>query len=185
MSTSYVYYSVQGDRDDPEHPNAFVISKPYDRILVGDVRECFPLSGNFHFRFKIKYEAYGHVWLDLTDDARKVPICDGKVTLKCLPVDSVPPSETRTIPNTRTAAAASSSEASVESDHVQGEHFPAPSSHFPSASASQETRTHVDSSDPFGDLGTTRSAPRAPASNPDDFFFGGPQGDGGLEDLFS
>jgi hypothetical protein len=38
------------------------------------------------FRFKIKYEAFGHVWLDLTDDTRKVPICDGKITLKVLPM---------------------------------------------------------------------------------------------------
>merc|ERR1712021_300077 len=86
--TSVIYYMVQGDRDDPEHPNAFVVSKPYDKIVVGDVREVFPLSGTFHFRFKIKYGAFGHVWLDLTDDSRKVPICDGKITLKVLPMDA-------------------------------------------------------------------------------------------------
>ena len=45
--SSIVYYTVQGDRDDPEHPNAFAIAKPYDRIVVGDVREAFPLSGTF------------------------------------------------------------------------------------------------------------------------------------------
>jgi hypothetical protein len=47
--TSIVYYTVQGDRDDPDHPNAFAISKPYDRILVGDVRDAFPLSGTFQY----------------------------------------------------------------------------------------------------------------------------------------
>lgn len=46
-NTSVIYYMVQGDRDDPDHPNAFVVSKPYDKIVVGDVREAFPLSGSF------------------------------------------------------------------------------------------------------------------------------------------
>ena len=47
----------------------------------------FHLNSHFRsFRFKIKYEAFGHVWLDLTDDTRKVPICDGKITLKVLPM---------------------------------------------------------------------------------------------------
>jgi len=46
-SSSIVYYTVQGDRDDPDHPNAFAIQKPYDKIVVGDVRDEFPLSGTF------------------------------------------------------------------------------------------------------------------------------------------
>jgi hypothetical protein len=69
------------------------------------------------------------VWLDLTDDSRKVPICDGKITLKVLPMGENSPVEitvirrlprltrcchcaadatmeggARTIPNARTAA---------------------------------------------------------------------------------
>eukprot|EP00658_Telonema_sp_P-2_P024834 TRINITY_DN19993_c0_g1_i2.p1 TRINITY_DN19993_c0_g1~~TRINITY_DN19993_c0_g1_i2.p1 ORF type:complete len:112 (+),score=37.54 TRINITY_DN19993_c0_g1_i2:36-371(+) len=62
-----VYYTVIGDRDDPAHPNAFPLDKPLDSILVGDIAECFPLAGEFHFRFKIKYDAFGFVWLDLQD----------------------------------------------------------------------------------------------------------------------
>merc|ERR1740130_208780 len=102
MSQSCViYYLVQGDRDDPVHPNAFVVPKQADKVLVGDVRASFPLAGNFHFRFKIKYDAFGHVWLDLTDHNRKVPICDGKITLKVLALDSTPQAGTRTITNPR------------------------------------------------------------------------------------
>eukprot|EP00658_Telonema_sp_P-2_P024835 TRINITY_DN19993_c0_g1_i3.p1 TRINITY_DN19993_c0_g1~~TRINITY_DN19993_c0_g1_i3.p1 ORF type:complete len:202 (+),score=30.20 TRINITY_DN19993_c0_g1_i3:36-641(+) len=81
-----VYYTVIGDRDDPAHPNAFPLDKPLDSILVGDIAECFPLAGEFHFRFKIKYDAFGFVWLDLQDYNRKVPICEGKISMRVLPV---------------------------------------------------------------------------------------------------
>lgn len=42
-----VYYTVIGDRDDQEHPNAFPVNKAVDNILVGDIAEAFPLNGTF------------------------------------------------------------------------------------------------------------------------------------------
>ena len=65
-----------------EHSALYVASVVWCSPTAHCVRVCCFRS----FRFKIKYEAFGHVWLDLTDDTRKVPICDGKITLKVLPM---------------------------------------------------------------------------------------------------
>ena len=47
MSTALVHYTVIGDRDDPDHPNAFIVQKSLDTILVGDIVQSFPLNGTF------------------------------------------------------------------------------------------------------------------------------------------
>ena len=47
-----VLYHIPSDRDDPDTPNAFVISKPADQITLKDLHEHFPLPGEYHFRIK-------------------------------------------------------------------------------------------------------------------------------------
>merc|ERR1712159_256627 len=177
MSNSYVYYLVQGDRDDPDHPNAFVLDKPYDQIVVGDVRQNFPLCGTFHFRFKIKYEAFGHVWLDLTDDGRKVPICDGKITCKVLPIDAAAAPGTRTITNPRTAAASVAQKAPAPAKATVAESKDFPSTQAP-AEAKPQTRSRQDS-EPLLDLGGSSASvlpppQQQPAASDFPFFDAGP-----------
>lgn len=49
---THIYYHIPEDFDTPELPNAFVIEKFINNISLKDVRECFPIEGNYHFRFK-------------------------------------------------------------------------------------------------------------------------------------
>lgn len=72
MST-YVCYHLPSDRDDPEHPNAFLIPKSAEDITLKDVKQAFPLPGSYHFRFKVKFDS-GSYWIDCVDDAASVPL---------------------------------------------------------------------------------------------------------------
>ena len=69
---TYVCYHVPSDRDDPDHPNVFTLSKPAEEILLKDIKDAFPLPGNYHFRFKVKLD-HGYYWLDLADDNANLP----------------------------------------------------------------------------------------------------------------
>ena len=62
-------------------PNAFAIPKLADDITLTDIEKLFPLEGEFHFRFKYKYNQQS-VWLDLNNKQCKVPKCDTKVIMK-------------------------------------------------------------------------------------------------------
>lgn len=71
MST-YVCYHLPSDRDDAEHPNAFAINKPTEDVTLADIKEAFPLPGEYHFRFKVKMDT-GSYWIDFTRDQDVVP----------------------------------------------------------------------------------------------------------------
>ncbi len=65
-------YHIPSDRDDVEHPNAFAIEKPTNEITLKDIKNLFPLPGEYHFRFKVKMEG-GSFWLDSKEDDSPVP----------------------------------------------------------------------------------------------------------------
>lgn len=69
---THVCYHVPSDRDDPDHPNVFTLSKPAEEILLKDIKTSFPLPGHYHFRFKVKIDN-AFYWLDVTDDNIVVP----------------------------------------------------------------------------------------------------------------
>jgi hypothetical protein len=71
MST-YVCYHIPSDRDDEEHPNAFAIPKPAEEVTLRDIRQAFPVPGDYHFRFKVKMET-GSYWIDFTEGNSCVP----------------------------------------------------------------------------------------------------------------
>jgi hypothetical protein len=62
-------------------PNAYAVPKNQDDITLIDIEKLFPLDGDFHFRFKYKYNGQS-VWLDLNNKKCKVPKCDGKIIMK-------------------------------------------------------------------------------------------------------
>ena len=72
MNSTYVCYHIPSDRDDGEHPNAFAIHKSTEEVTLKDVKDSFPLPGEYHFRFKVKMEG-GSYWLDFNDDNAPVP----------------------------------------------------------------------------------------------------------------
>ena len=62
-------------------PNAFAIPKAVTDITLKDIEQLFPLEGEFHFRFKYKYNNQS-VWLDLNNKNVKVPKCDNRIIMK-------------------------------------------------------------------------------------------------------
>jgi hypothetical protein len=76
-----VFYYVPEDKDELSTPNAFAVPKAQDEITLQDIEDVFPLTGEFFFRFKYKYNN-ASVWLDLSNRTCKVPKCDGKIIMK-------------------------------------------------------------------------------------------------------
>ncbi|CAM9102220.1 unnamed protein product, partial [Heterosigma akashiwo] len=70
-----IRYFIPADGDDPEHPNAFRLNTN-GPLRVKDVRENFPIQGNFHFRFKKNFGS-SHVWVDAVLPEDPVPRSDG------------------------------------------------------------------------------------------------------------
>ena len=62
-------------------PNAFAIPKNLNDITLSDIESLFPLQGEFHYRFKYKYNGVS-VWLDLNNKKCKVPKVDNKIIMK-------------------------------------------------------------------------------------------------------
>ena len=62
-------------------PNAYAIPKNLNDISLADIEKVFPLDGEFHFRFKYKYNTQ-QVWLDLNNKQCKVPKYDNKIVMK-------------------------------------------------------------------------------------------------------
>ena len=84
---SLVYYHLPGDADDSGFPNAFPIAKGKNEIRLRDVREKFPLPGQYHFRFKLKWNESGaSVWMDVTNEDSFVPVFEDKIVCKVLRV---------------------------------------------------------------------------------------------------
>ena len=52
-------------------------------MRLPDIRENFPLPGEYHFRFKYLYHKL-LIWLDLSNESADLPTVDGKVYVKAL-----------------------------------------------------------------------------------------------------
>ena len=76
-----MFYYVPEDKDELSMPNAYAIPKNVDEITLMDIEQLFPLDGEFHYRFKYKYNGQS-VWLDLNNKKCKVPKIDGKIIMK-------------------------------------------------------------------------------------------------------
>ncbi|KAM3141434.1 hypothetical protein pb186bvf_006552 [Paramecium bursaria] len=76
-----VYYIVPQDNDDIESPNAFGISKQQDQITINDIRQGFPLQGQYIFRFR--YKTSNHVvWMDMSNPNAQVPTFQNRIFIK-------------------------------------------------------------------------------------------------------
>lgn len=83
----HVFYILQGEKgEELEHPNYYELPSTEVPTLA-EFRESFPVRGlgSFHFRFRIPTETRGnYMWLDLTDDSKKVPSHNNQVWAKVL-----------------------------------------------------------------------------------------------------
>ncbi len=48
---THIFYYVPEDNDDLKQLNCFIVNKDTDRVTLVDVRNGFPLAGDYHFRF--------------------------------------------------------------------------------------------------------------------------------------
>ncbi|KAG7396516.1 hypothetical protein PHYBOEH_002169 [Phytophthora boehmeriae] len=73
-------YFVPEDGDTSDHLNVVPLPR-VDQLRLQHVKKCFPLPGDFHFRFKTAFEGT-YVWLDVVNDADSVPDFNGLVICK-------------------------------------------------------------------------------------------------------
>lgn len=67
-----VRYLCTEDEDDPEHPNVFELPGPAGLdVRLADIKQFFPLSGSFHFRFKRRVGGVC-VWVDVGEENETV-----------------------------------------------------------------------------------------------------------------
>ena len=79
--TTIVYYYIPEDREDPEKLNAFLIYKDIESLRIDDIKDNFPIPGQYYFRFKFKFENK-NVWIDFNNPDAALPRYDGKVIMK-------------------------------------------------------------------------------------------------------
>lgn len=72
MSLTHIFYYLPEDNDDANQMNFFTVQKNLSEITLTDIRQCFPLPGEYHFRFQYKYQGQ-IVWLDLSNEKGKLP----------------------------------------------------------------------------------------------------------------
>jgi hypothetical protein len=80
MST-IVHYYIPEDKEEQDKLNAFLIYKPTDQLRISDIRENFPLPGEYYFRFKFKFQNK-NVWIDFNNPDATLPLYDEKVIMK-------------------------------------------------------------------------------------------------------
>jgi hypothetical protein len=80
MST-IVQYFIPDDNEDSEKCNAFVIYKEVENIRLLDIKENFPLPGEYYYRFKFKFQNK-NVWIDFNNEDATLPKFEGKIIMK-------------------------------------------------------------------------------------------------------
>jgi len=79
-----IRYFIPEDGDTEEHPNIYLMPKPTQSGFsprLGDIKDSFPVPGNYHFRFKSplipgtdREKGAISVWMDCVDDDQHVGV---------------------------------------------------------------------------------------------------------------
>ena len=72
MALTNIFYFVPEDNETPEQMNFFKVHKSLAEVRLNDIKQCFPIPGDYHFRFQFKYQGQ-LVWLDLSNDQVALP----------------------------------------------------------------------------------------------------------------
>lgn len=158
-----IRYFIPADGDDAAHPNIFHLPPSVrNPPTLRDVRQSFPLPGAYHFRFKKRLDGRGGgglcVWMDVTEDASEVPMCDGVVLAKVsrLSMDVAAATKPTAAGSTYAASSSvSSSSSSSSRPPVPQGYASAPGNAKPlsSSSSSSSSSNNIAAppdSDPFG-----------------------------------
>ena len=63
--------------------NCFIVRKSIESLTLRDIRNNFPVPGDYHFRFHYNYKLNGvKVWLDLPSEDSTVPSVEREVWVK-------------------------------------------------------------------------------------------------------
>lgn len=83
MSDQYtlVHYFIPEDHEDEKILNTFCVPKPQSKLLLSDVQMCFPLKGEYVFRFKTKYKKEV-IYIDIIEKKEVLPDFEGKIIFK-------------------------------------------------------------------------------------------------------
>lgn len=78
-----MYYFVPEDAESGKQFNVYLVRRPANTITLSQVREDFPLPGDYHFRFEYQYQSTNFkIWLDLPSEESLVPLSDNEIRIK-------------------------------------------------------------------------------------------------------
>ena len=63
--------------------NCFIVRKDIKQVTLKDVRDNFPLPGDYHFRFQFQTAGVS-CWLDLSNEKVALPSVEGSIIMKVL-----------------------------------------------------------------------------------------------------
>ena len=72
MALTNILYFLPEDNESMNQFNSFIIHKQADEITMRDIKQSFPLPGEYHFRFQYNYHE-APVWLDVNNEGCKLP----------------------------------------------------------------------------------------------------------------
>ena len=73
------------DSESGKQLNCFIVRRPAESITQANIREDFPLPGDYHFRFQYAYQTSNcKIWLDLPSEQSLCPLCEGEIRIKVL-----------------------------------------------------------------------------------------------------
>ncbi|MCQ2817140.1 MAG: hypothetical protein MJ252_07735 [archaeon] len=90
--TTFIYYFIPEDREDESKMNVFMIYKPYKEVRITDIKENFPVPGEYYFRFKFDYNGK-NVWIDFNNANSQLPQFEQKIIMKVTRVSWKNPGE--------------------------------------------------------------------------------------------
>jgi len=80
MST-FIYYFIPEDNEKEDNMNVFIIYKDYKDVKIYDIKENFPLPGQYYFRFKFDYNGKS-VYIDFNNPKNDLPKYNDKIIMK-------------------------------------------------------------------------------------------------------
>ena len=79
-----IFYYIPEDGEDGTEMNAFPVYKSIEDVRLTDIKEAFPVPGDYHFRFQHLYNHKMLVWLDLNNEGWQLPQVENQIIVKAL-----------------------------------------------------------------------------------------------------
>lgn len=79
--TTFIYYFIPEDNENENKMNIFIIYKDYKDVRLQDIKDNFPLPGDYYFRFKFEFLEKS-VWIDFNNPNGTLPKYEGKIIMK-------------------------------------------------------------------------------------------------------